>query len=415
MTFTTGLPRLRALTVAIEDPGCLLDYLADDQPCAAFVRRGEGFIAIGEALRFTTDCPDAAEVWWEETSSEIEHETELPGVFGTGPLAIGSFVFDPDHSAESSVLIVPRVILGSRGGTHWLTSICERQPCAERPRRRPAPPRPSNVRFADGAMNGPAWQCMANEVIGLIRSGEAEKVVVARDLIATSDTPIDLRYLIGQLAAGYPDTWTYLVDGLVGATPELLVRLRGGLATSRVLAGTIRRTGEEGDAARLMMELARSGKNVREHEYAVASVAEALAPYCSGMHVPDVPFVLELPNVLHLATDINGAAEPGLSALALASALHPSAAVCGTPRLVASDIIARHENLDRGRYAGPVGWIDAHGEGEWALALRCGQLTGPNELRLFAGVGIVADSDPSDEFAETVAKFVPMRDALGSG
>lgn len=415
MTFTTGVPRLRALTVAIEDPGCLLDYLADDQPCAAFVRRGEGFIAIGEALRFTTDCPEAADVWWEETSSEIEHETELPGVFGTGPLAIGSFGFDPDHSAESSLLVVPRLILGSRDGTHWLTSICERQPCDGRPKKGTPPVPPSNVRYADASMSGPAWQQMVAEVIGLIQRGEAEKVVLARELIATSDVPIDARYLIGQLADAYPDTWAYLVDGLVGATPELLLRLRGGLATSRVLAGTIRRTGEEADAARLAIELAQSGKNAREHAYAVASIAEALEPYCSGMHVPERPFVLELPNVLHLATDITGVAESAHSALALASALHPSAAVCGTPRGAAREIIARYEGIDRGRYAGPVGWIDAHGDGEWALALRCGRLTGPNELRLFAGVGIVADSDASDEFAETAAKFVPMRDALGSG
>lgn len=411
--YTPGSPRLRALTVAIADPGRLIDYLPADEQCAAFVRRGEGFIAIGEVARFTTDYPEAADVWWAEMSSEIEHETELPGVYGTGPLAIGSFAFDPDHSADPSVLIIPRLVLGSRDGTYWLTSICERQPCGVIPDRQAMPSAPTNVRFADGAMSGAAWEHMVGEVIELIHRHEVEKVVLARDLVATSDTPIDPRYLVRQLAARYDQCWTYLVDGLVGATPELLVRLRGGLATSRVLAGTLRRTGGADDAARLAIELAQSGKNVREHEYAVDSVAQALTPYCSGMHVPDAPFVLELPNVLHLATDITGVAEPGNSALALAGALHPSAAVCGTPTPIARDLIAEFEGLDRGRYAGPVGWVDANGDGEWALALRCGQVLNEREIQLFAGVGIVADSMPSDELAETAAKFVPMRDALG--
>lgn len=415
MTFTSGLPRLRALTVAIDDPGCLTDYLADDQPGMAFIRRGEGFITIGEALQFTTDSPDAADVWWDETAKEIEHETELPGVFGTGPLAVGAFTFDPDHSTQKSVLIVPRLILGRRGGVYWLTSISEQQPTAGLPEKGSAPRPPTNIRFADGAMSGPEWEHRAGDIIELIRQGEIDKVVLARDLIASSDTPIDLRHLFTALTDRYPDTWTYLVNGMVGATPELLLRLRGGLATSRVLAGTIQRTGDPSDAARLAIELEQSGKNVREHEFAVASIAEALAPYCSGMHVPDVPFVLELPNVLHLATDINGVAETGHSSLAMAAALHPSAAVCGTPRAQARDLIAAWEGLDRGRYAGPIGWVDLHGDGEWALALRCGRLLGPTEIQLFAGVGLVADSVAADEMAETSAKFIPMRDALSAG
>ncbi len=147
----------------------------------------------------------------------------------------------------------------------------------------------------------------------------------------------------------------------------------------------------------------------------MASVAEALAPFCSGMHVPDAPYVLELPNVLHLATDIAAVADHGTSALRLAAALHPSAAVCGTPTEQARAMIAELERMDRGRYAGPVGWIDAHGDGEWGIALRCGQLdeTDPRQIRLFAGCGIVAGSDPAAELAEAAAKLVPMRDALG--
>jgi menaquinone-specific isochorismate synthase len=220
---------------------------------------------------------------------------------------------------------------------------------------------------------------------------------------------------VTRLATDYARCWTYLLDGFVGATPEMLVRQEGGLVTSRVLAGTIRRSGNDVHDTALAAGLAQSSKDVEEHEYAVSSVARALAPYCFGMNVPDTPYVLELPNVLHLATDVTGVANSGASSLALAAALHPSAAVCGTPTAVARDTIAQLEHLDRERYAGPVGWMDAHGDGEWAIALRCGQIseTDPRQIRLFAGCGIVAGSNPSAELAESNAKLVPMRDALG--
>jgi len=239
--------------------------------------------------------------------------------------------------------------------------------------------------------------------------------VLARDLLAFVADDIDPRWLATRLAASYTRCWTYVIDGLIGATPEMLVRLEARLATSRVLAGTIRRTGDEiGDLA-LAAALAKSSKDLDEHEYAVLSVARALAPYCSGMNVPDAPYVLELPNVLHLATDVTAVADRGASSLTLAAALHPSAAVCGTPTDAAKVTIAELEHLDRERYAGPVGWIDASGDGEWAIALRCGQIseTDPRQIRLFAGCGIVAGSDPAAELAEAGAKLVPMRDALG--
>jgi menaquinone-specific isochorismate synthase len=183
---------------------------------------------------------------------------------------------------------------------------------------------------------------------------------------------------------------------------------------SRVLAGTIRRTGDDNRDLNLAAALAKSSKDLQEHEYAVASVARALAPFCSGMNVPESPYILGLPNVLHLATDVTGVADRGVSALALAAALHPSAAVCGTPTDRARAVIAELEHLDRERYAGPVGWLDAAGNGEWAIALRCGLVseTDPRQIRLFAGCGIVAGSDPAAELAESVAKLVPMRDAL---
>jgi menaquinone-specific isochorismate synthase len=271
------------------------------------------------------------------------------------------------------------------------------------------------VRFADGAMSGTDWVGVVAEAVRRIGDGELEKVVLARDMIATADQDIDVRWPLHRLAASYPMCWTFHVDGLFGATPEMLVRRERGLVTSRVLAGTIRRTGDDARDLALAATLARSSKDLEEHEYAVRSVADALAPHCSSMNVPEAPFVLHLPNVMHLATDVAGvvhdAADPAGTSLDLATALHPSAAVGGTPTDLATALITEIEGMDRGRYAGPVGWMDATGDGEWGLALRSAEIEG-RSVRLFAGCGIVADSDPESELAEAQAKFVPVRDSL---
>ncbi|MGJ6980062.1 isochorismate synthase [Aestuariimicrobium soli] len=412
MIVNPGSARLRARTVAIPDPGPLEMYLPREHG-SAFVRRGDGIIGIGEVARFATDSLDAADIWWSEFAGTIEHETELYGQYGTGPIAFGSFAFDPDRSAEPSVLVVPEWTIGRREGHCWCTRLGYGNLPDEMPERQPAPMSPGEVSWSDGSMSGVDWELMVAEAVRLLNGGEVDKIVLARDLIARAAGPIDPRWLVERLSTSYPSTYTFLVDGLVGATPEMLVRRRGGLATSRVLAGTIRRgTGDEN--TRLAEALRSSSKNQREHEFAVASVAESLAPFCSGMNVPEQPSILELPNVLHLATDITGVVNDDVTSLGLAAAVHPSAAVCGTPTHVALDLINELENLDRGRYAGPVGWIDAAGDGEWALALRSGQIHAatPEEIQIFAGAGIVADSSPHEELAETIAKFRPMRDAL---
>lgn len=411
----SGRRRLCARTVSLPDPGPLETYLTPEQSMA-FLRRGDGVIGLGVVERFLVDTPDAADVLWNEFISDVEHDTELPGLYGVGPIAFGSFSFDPDHTGEPSVLVVPEVVIGRRKGVSWCTRLGWDRVSEEVPRPQPAPLPHGPVEWHDGAMSPEAWRELVASAVAFIRAHEVDKVVLARDVIAEASAPIDPRTLVDELQAAYPSCWTYLVDGLVGATPEMLVRREGGLVTSRVLAGTIRREGAEPEAAaRLAEALSSSSKDLREHEFAVTSVAEAMEPYCSGMNVPDAPYVLELPNVLHLATDITGVAIPGATSLALAGALHPSAAVCGTPTHVARDLIAEIEGMDRGRYAGPVGWMDAEGNGEWALALRGGHLSqvDPHKIKIFAGCGIVADSDPDAELAETVAKFMPMRQAVG--
>jgi menaquinone-specific isochorismate synthase len=274
------------------------------------------------------------------------------------------------------------------------------------------------VSFADGARPGPQWTALVRRAIERIGAGELDKVVLARDLEARASGPIDPRWLLQRLADRYRSCWTFAVDGLVGATPELLVRVERGLVTSRVLAGTIRRTGDDGRDLALAASLARSSKDLEEHEYAVRSVVEALAPHCSSTNAPESPFVLHLPNVMHLATDVAGVLDRSRdvppSVLELGAALHPTAAVCGTPTADAARMIAELEGMDRDRYAGPVGWVDAAGDGELGIALRCARLNDadPARLRLFAGCGIVAGSDPEAELAESDAKLVPMRDAV---
>jgi menaquinone-specific isochorismate synthase len=202
-------------------------------------------------------------------------------------------------------------------------------------------------------------------------------VVLARAIDALAQAPIDPRWLLRHLAAEYPDCWSFAVDGLIGATPELLVRSERGLVQSRVLAGTIQRTGDAALDAALSRNLAGSAKDLAEHDFAVQSLAQALIPHCASMSVPPKPFILQLANVLHLASDISAvlADLPGgvaPSVLELVAALHPTAAVGGTPTAAATRLIAELEGLDRGRYAGPVGWIDSDLEGEWGIALGCG-------------------------------------------
>lgn len=402
---------LRARTTVIDDPGDLASLLPGRLDLA-WLRRGDGMVGAGRVAASTFDTIGEAAAWWADLAPSITVEGATDGPPGSGPVAFGSFAFDPGHTAQRSMLVVPEIVVGRRNGCSWVTEIGRTLPARPFvPRDRAQAVAPGPLAYADGAMSGPAWEGVVAEAVRRIRRGDLGKVVLARDLLAAAERDIDPRWVVGRLAAAYERCWTFLVDGLVGASPEMLVRREAGLATSRVLAGTIQRTADAAADLALAAGLSRSSKDLGEHEYAVASVAQALAPHCTGMNVPDAPYVLELPNVFHLATDVTAVARDGVSSLALAEALHPSAAVCGTPTPVARALIREIEGLDRDRYAGPVGWVDATGDGEWAIALRCGRLDGPN-ARLFAGCGIVADSDPEAELAESNAKLVPMRDAL---
>jgi menaquinone-specific isochorismate synthase len=407
-------PPLRVRTHAIEDPGSLLGLLPP-KDSYVWLRHGDGLVGWGEVVRLKPASIAEAAEWWADLVAQVEVTAALDDPpAGAGLMAYGTFLFDPANSAGRSSLIVPQTVVGRRNGQVWRTDIGATAADAI-DATRPRPEQARNVTFGDGGLSGPEWEAAVAEAVRRIGNGELDKVVLARDLLAFAENDIDLRWIAARLTENYGQCWTYSVDGLVGATPEMLVKREAGLATSRVLAGTIRRSGDDDHDLNLAAALARSSKDLEEHEYAVRSVARALAPFCSGMNVPDAPYVLQLPNVLHLATDITAVADKGVASLELAAALHPTAAVCGTPTDSARSLIAELEHLDRERYAGPVGWIDANGDGEWAIALRCGQLseTDPHQIRLFAGCGIVAGSDPAAELAEANAKLIPMRDSLG--
>ena len=388
----------------------LLDLLPRDEP-VSWLRRGEGLVGWGVAARLETSGPtrfsDAVK-WWAETvaRADVDDSVAEPG---TGLVCFGAFAFADEPG--DSVLVIPQVVVGRRGDRTWLTTVSVEAPDLAPA---PAPQPPVGLVFSDGARNGEEWMSVVADAVRRIADGDLEKVVLARDLIATTDEPVDVRWPLHRLAEQYEMCWTFHVDGIFGATPEMLVRRERGLVTSRVLAGTIRRTGDDERDLALAATLARSSKDLEEHEYAVRSVADALEPHCSSMNVPEAPFVLHLPNVMHLATDVNGVVHDAATSLQLAESLHPSAAVGGTPTAAATRLITEIEGMPRDRYAGPVGWMDASGDGEWGIALRSAMVV-DGGVRLFAGCGIVASSDPEAELAESQAKFVPVRDALGAG
>lgn len=266
-----------------------------------------------------------------------------------------------------------------------------------------------------------------------LKQNRAIKVVLARDSYLSSS--LTLGATLEHLATRFATTWTFSVDGMIGASPEMLLQLREREVFSRVLAGTARRRAnmDQSELEQLADWLRGSPKNSREHQLAAASAVKALTPITEQLRVSE-PFALTLPNVIHLATDIYGQVAGDTGALALVEALHPTAAVCGTPTAAAAQLITELEGMDRERYAGPVGWVDWRGEGQWCIALRSGQVLSPTtqtagtqggpagypmgnqpvgSVRIFAGAGIMPDSVAADELAETNAKMAPMRAALG--
>ncbi|WP_426188415.1 isochorismate synthase [Microbacterium sp. TWP3-1-2b2] len=425
----------RSLIVQTREIDPVEDLLAYADPSAplAWLRRGDGFVAVGDSMPSFIRIPAGAapmrsrvmaDAWRElAAGAEIDDPVQLPG---TGLVGFGALTFDED-SASDSVLVVPSVILGKRKGRGWITRIAlagedlpQDRPDATLELRAYGPHWAGTL--GPGQQTPDGYQASIRAALGRIGDGEISKVVLARDLAGTVPGGSDLRRLVRELSSGYPDTWTFAVDGLIGASPETLVTVQDGAVTARVLAGTIGRGADADEDNAASASLSSSVKDIDEHQYAVQSVLISLRPHTSALASSEQPFLLKLPNLFHLATDVEGELSDGASALDLVGALHPTAAVAGTPTKAAIAAIRDLEPFDRGRYAGPVGWVDGNGNGEWAIALRCaqfeaGSLRGTDDggtlgVTAYAGAGVVAASNPETELLETRVKFRPLVDAL---
>ncbi|MGL3806834.1 isochorismate synthase [Paeniglutamicibacter sp. R2-26] len=428
------VPQLRSLTVkrpAMGEHG-LLDYATRDDSLM-WARRGEGVIGFGQVARFESTGPERfalARDWWNgvTAAADVEDPLELPG---TGMLAFGAFAFSYS-STYASRLIVPRIVVGRDENCSWITYTVDDPEAelsveaAEAELAVLLDDYSAEHELASGVDRLVAGQITEDEYMDSVRrgvaaieSGRVTKLVLARDTVAELASPIAVAQVLRQLALRYSDCWTYSVDGLIGATPEMLVRVRGDIAEARVLAGTLDRAGAPaGDPDYAHRMLVEDEKQRHEHQLAIDSLTEQLGPLASGMDAPAEPFVLQLPNVWHLASDVKASlarrADGSVpSALDLAEVFHPTAAVCGTPTKEAGRTLREIEGMDRGPYAGPVGWIDTRGNGEFGIALRGGVIESPTSVRLYAGCGIVSASDPAAELAESWAKMRPMREALG--
>jgi menaquinone-specific isochorismate synthase len=387
---TLPLAPVRAVTRGVDPPADLLDALGPDG--VAWLHDGVGFVTSGIVTRL--DPSDAAS-WL----AAVEHDDHV-GRSGTGPVAVGSLPFDRTKAGE---LLVPRRVVGrDAAGRGWVTEL---GPAVDAP-----PPRPRHVPHTVSVverMTRAEWDDAVRSALQAIDDGELEKVVLARRVDVEGDAPFDLRAVLAQLRADQPECFLYAVDGMVGASPELLVRRRGRRVESRPMAGTALDVDEASVRA-----LRASAKDAREHRPVVAAIVEVLEPWCDDLEVASAPDVARLSSVAHLVTPVVGELHaPAPDAVALARALHPTPAVGGTPREPALAAIRRLEPCDRDRYAGPVGWVDARGDGEWVVALRGAVLDG-RRATLHAGAGIVAGSVPEAEWRETEAKLVPMLRAL---
>ena len=403
-----SIPALQVHTQLLHDDGPLLEWMSPQFP-VAFLRNGEGILGFGEAHGMQAPTIPLLVDLWHDAVAGAEVIDEV-GLAGTGLVAFGSFAFSP-ASAQNSMLTVPAVIMGRRDGVTWITRVRGGYPVERTPLGADF-----TTEFVPGAQSEAGYVASVREAVTRIGAGEAEKVVLARDLVGGIPSRAelhglpDLRTVVARLAARYPDTFTFAVDGLIGSSPETLVTVKGGTASARVLAGTSARGADDAADALAESTIAASPKDLAEHDFAVQNVLASLSGHGSDFAATS-PYPLRLPNLWHLASDVTGHLTDNSTALDLVAALHPTAAVAGSPTDAAVSMIAELEPFDRGRYAGPVGWVDGNGDGEWAVALRCARFE-DETVTAFAGAGIVADSVPERELAETELKFLPIVDAL---
>jgi isochorismate synthase len=401
-----------------------------------FERGRSGLAGQGEALRVPWPAGDPMRAAQDVAAAlaEIESDDEV-GLLGCGPVAFGALPFRPSAASE---LVVPRVVAGrADDGTRWVTVVEHvgrggQHADGVAPRgdalltqalaaTDSTPSSPSPRRFAVESTMDPAEWCalveqatkaLADHQAGSAGEPSLAKVVLAREVVVTADRPLDRVAVLRRLRAAYPDCHLVSVEGLVGASPELLVSRAGDVVRSHPMAGTAPRGGDPTTDQRLAASLLASAKDRAEHQITIDMVHDTLLGWCSYLDYEAEPSVVAVANVQHLATLVEGRlSRPAPSVLELVAALHPTPAVAGWPRDQAVEWIAAHEGFDRGRYAGTVGWVDGRGNGTWAVSLRCAEIDG-GVARVFAGNGVVVDSDPQAELAETQAKLQALLSAI---
>ena len=369
-----------------------------------FVRNAVGIAGRGVAATVPVD--DAVGFL-----ADLDHDSTVPGV---GPVALGSVPFVPGSPAD---LVVPAVqFRKDASGATTVTVVGDADDDVVRDalrRREPAPATAASwsIEPAVGVDDYLAAVVAARDAV---RAGELTKAVIARPIIVESSETIDVHAVLRRLRASFGSSYRYSIDGFIGASPELLVEVDGPIVRSHPLAGTAPRTGDVDNDARIAADLIASTKNQIEHRVVIDVVHDTLLPWASYLDWEPEPSIVTVANVQHLGTRMEGMlSQPGPSVIELVRALSPTPALGGHPRSEAIELIQRVEGFDRGRYGGAVGWVDADGDGTWAVAIRCAELSADRRsARLVAGGGIVADSDPVAELAETQAKFQAMLSAI---
>ena len=369
-----------------------------------FVRNAVGMAGRGVAERVPIDEAAAA-------LAALPHDSTVDGA---APVALGVLGFRPGAPAT---VVIPQVLVRKFANGSTAVTVCgdlDADAVSTMLAPRPvADASASSYRIEPGVAVERYLAAVA-AARDAVRAGDLTKAVIARPIVVHSSEPIDVHAVLRRLRASFGSSYRYSIDGFIGASPELLVEVDGPVVRSHPLAGTAPRTGDVDNDARIAADLVASTKNQIEHRIVIDVVHDTLLPWASYLDWEPEPSIVTVANVQHLGTRMEGMlSQPGPSVIELVRALSPTPALGGHPREAAIELIERVEGFERGRYGGAVGWVDADGNGTWAVAIRCAELSEDRRsARLIAGGGIVADSEPLAELAETQAKFQAMLSAI---
>ena len=366
-----------------------------------FVRDGVGVAGSASATRVP-----ATEAQAFLDSLQVDDRVQASG---SGPVLLGAIPF---HSNDEHDFILPHVSLTkSINGRAWVTTVDDAEPNFVTPTE---PPTSAASYSVHPGISVDYYLEAVKQARDAVRNGSITKAVIARDIVITASAPIDVYAVLLRLRSSFGSSYRYLIDNFIGASPELLVAVDNGAISSHPLAGTAPRTGDPQSDSALAEKLLSSEKNQIEHRVVINMVHDTLLPFCSYLDWQPEPSVMQVANVQHLGTLMQGMlSKPFMHILDAVIMLSPTPALGGFPKQEALDLIKQYEGIDRGRYGGAVGWFYQKGNGAFAVAIRCAQLSPDRtSARLFAGGGIVADSEPAAELAETQAKFQAMLAAI---